>query len=255
MHLLSGTIFDDPTQLAVTLAVLFVAQTVYSLYGFGAGLLSVATLAFVIPDLGDVVALLLLVSLPTEIAIVWGRRRDVLLRDGRVLLVGIALGIPVGVFLLRSGADDPWLVQILGASLVAIALFFLFEERLEARTRSLPRGSRVGAGLASGVLAGLFGTGGPPLIFYLRAKRVPKDAFRVTLLALFLVTGVVRVPLYAATGLVDVATLLSALAVLPACLAGLFLGHRLHRVVPEADFRRGVSVLLGILGVLMLVRA
>jgi uncharacterized membrane protein YfcA len=251
--LLESTIFDSGAQLAVTLVVLFASQTVYALFGFGSGLLSVAVLAFFYPDLSGLVALLLLINLPTEVFVVHRDRRSVPWGELGLLLVALAAGIPVGALLLRAGAGERWLFLLLGALLLLFSAYFLLFER-PGPAPSLPRGSALGAGLASGVLAGLFGTGGPPLILHFRLRGMEKQAFRAALLAVFLVTGLVRFPVYIATGLVRLSTLWSALLVMPACLMGLALGQRLHVGVSQAAFRRATAVALGLLGLLLLAR-
>lgn len=251
--ILDHTLFDGGARLAVTLAVLFGSQVVYALFGFGSGLLSVAVLAFFYPDLSGLVALLLLINLPTEVFVVARDRRAVPWRELGPLLLALSAGIPAGALLLRAGAGERWLVQLLGVVLLLFSAYFLLLEKPGAPLRSR-RGSPIGAGLASGVLAGLFGTGGPPLILHFRLRGLPKQSFRAALLAVFLVTGLVRFPVYLAAGLIRLPTLWSALLVLPACLLGLALGQSLHLRVSERGFRRAAAVALGILGLLLLIR-
>ena len=74
---MAGTIFANPLECAVVCAVLMVAQAVYVLFGFGAGLIAVGSLALVITDIQDVVVVLLLVSLPAELMVVVGSWRRV----------------------------------------------------------------------------------------------------------------------------------------------------------------------------------
>jgi uncharacterized membrane protein YfcA len=251
--LIDQTVFDGGAQLAGTIAVFFLSQVVYSLYGFGAGMLAVAVLAFLFHDLADVVVLLLFTTFPTEAFVVWRDRAHVAWRELAVLLPGVALGAVGGTLLLDAGAGERWLFPALGAVLVLVAAYFLMAGE-ETRPRALPRGSASAAGVTSGVLGGLFGMGGPPVIIHLRVRGLDRRAFRASLLAIFLATGLVRLPTAVATGLAGRAIFVSALLVIPAGLAGLAIGHRLHLRVSERRFRQGVAVLLGLLGVLLLVR-
>ena len=57
-------------------------------------------------------------------------------------------------------------------------------------------------GLSSGLLTGLFGTGGPPLVLYYQLSGADKAAFRGNLMAIFLLMTLVRVPSYAGMGLI-----------------------------------------------------
>lgn len=251
--LLEQTVFDSGLQLACTLLVLLGAQIIYALFGFGSGLLSVAILAFLFPDLTSVVVLLLLVNLPTEVFVVWRDRRHIPFREMGLLLLALAVGTPLGAFLLRRGADEGWLLLLLGIVLILFAVFFLFLDG-PRMARRLPSTASAAAGLSSGVLAGLFGTGGPPLILYYRYRGLDKQAFRAVLLAVFLATSVVRIPTYFASGIAGVSSVASALLVLPVCLLGLVVGNHLHVTVSERSFRRGTALVLALLGILLLVR-
>ena len=68
-------------------AVLLVAETVYVLFGFGAGMIAVGCLALFMPELRDVVVLILLVNLPAEVFVVARDRRQVQWRVLRRVLV------------------------------------------------------------------------------------------------------------------------------------------------------------------------
>jgi uncharacterized membrane protein YfcA len=64
------TIFDSTPQFVIVCLILAVAEMVYVLLGFGAGLIAVGTMALLLPELKDAVVLLLLVNLPAELWVV-----------------------------------------------------------------------------------------------------------------------------------------------------------------------------------------
>ena len=104
----------------------------------------------------------------------------------------------------------------------------------------------------AGVLSGLFGTGGPPLIVWYHLRAEGKAAFRNNLMALFLLISLVRLPSYVANDLVTGERLYSSLLVLPAVFLGAFIGNRIHVQMSEKLFRTLVSALLIVLGLLQL---
>jgi uncharacterized membrane protein YfcA len=245
------TIFPSWTAYLATCAVLALAQAVYVLFGFGAGLIAVGTLAMLFPEIRDVVVLLLLVNLPAELGVVARSRGEIRWRGVAALLVGIFLGIPLGAYLLKTG-DPRFVLLLLGGFLIAVGAVFLgLPERRPVRW---PRWAVAPVGLVSGVLTGMFGTGGPPLIIWYRLQGLPKSAFRGNLMAIFLMMTVVRVPSYVVSGLVTEARLWSGLAVMPAALAGAWLGHRIHVRIAERTFQRLVSVVLVLIGLVLLLR-
>lgn len=242
-------IFDSLAQYLLTGAVLVVAQVVYVLFGFGSGLIAVGALALVFADLRDVVVLLLLVNLPAELWVAWHARREVHWRPILALGVGIGVGIPLGAWLLESQNPD-FILNILGVFLLLVGLLFL---RLPGAGLVQPPGwVAPPTGLLSGLLTGMFGTGGPPLIVWYHLAAPHKAAFRANLMTLFLLMTIVRVPSYAAAGLINPARVYSMVAVLPFVFAGAWAGHRLHLEVSEVWFRRLVSGLLVVLGVMQL---
>ena len=243
------TIFVSPAQYLIVSAVIVVAAAVYVALGFGAGLIAVGTLALVLPDIQDVVVLLLLLGLPAEILVVSTSWRHIRWRGILSLFAGIAVGIPAGSWLLRWG-EPTFLLVLLGVFLVVAGSAFLLAPK--RTVGCFPTWVSAPVGLSSGLLTGLFGTGGPPLIFYYQLQGVPKTVFRGSLMALFLGMTFVRVPSYALMGLITAPRLASTIAILPAMGLGAWLGHRAQLALDEATFRRMVSGALVVIGVLLL---
>jgi len=244
-------IFTDPLQYGLTCAVLVVAQAVYVVFGFGSGLIAIGSLALLFPELKDAVVLLLLVNIPAEILVTKQSWRDLHWRPIAGLGTGIVVGIPLGAHLLNTVAPGT-ILTTLGWFLVAVGLVFL---KLPPGGRLTPTAAAAPpVGLLSGVLTGLFGTGGPPLIVWFHLADVGKNAFRANLMAIFLLMTGVRAVSYAANGLITTPRLWSALLVMPAVLAGAWCGHRLHLKISERSFQRLVSGLLAVLGVMLLSR-
>jgi uncharacterized membrane protein YfcA len=245
------TIFHSPFEFAVTCAILVIAQLVYVMFGFGSGLIAVGSLALIFPEIRDVVVMLLLVNLPAELFITWKSRQEIRWKPIAGLGIGIAVGIPLGAWIL-STIDAGVILTILGWFLVAVGLIFV---KLPSGGRIIPPpGAAPPTGLLSGLLTGLFGTGGPPVIIWYHLTAPGKSAFRANLMTIFLLMALVRVPSYVATGLVTPPRLWSSLAVMPAVLFGAWLGHRLHMQISEQTFRRMVSLLLAVLGLLLLIK-
>jgi len=244
------SIFTSLPQLLLVCLILAVAEAVYVTLGFGAGLIAVGGLALLLPELRDVVVLLLLVNLPAELWVVWTSRRDIVWRGVLVLFAGIAVGIPVGTWLLRWGKPEI-LLTALGFFLVAVGAVFLILPA--TRRRTLPGWVAPPVGVLSGLLTGLFGTGGPPLVLYYQLGGAGKAAFRGHLMAIFLLMTTVRVPSYAVFGLITPTRMWSALLVLPAVLMGALIGNRIHLELGEEMFRRLVSGALVVIGLLLLI--
>jgi hypothetical protein len=244
-------VFDTWWQFAAASGVILVAQLVYVVFGFGSGLIAVGTLALVFPEIRDVVVVLLLVVLPAEAFVAIGSRHLIRWRQTGGLLAGVVPGVFLGTYVLKTGS--PTLVLgALGVFLLLMSgLFLLLRDGLRVRW---PRWVVPPTGLASGLLTGLFGTGGPPLIVFYHLAGLDKGRFRGNLMAVFVAMTLLRVVSYSGQGLITVERLWSGLAVLPASLLGAWLGQRVHVQISEPVFRRLVSGLLGVIGALLLVR-
>jgi uncharacterized membrane protein YfcA len=243
------TIFESLPEFLLVCLTLAAAEAVYVLLGFGAGLIAVGFLALLMPGLRDAVVLLLLVNLPAELYVVRTSWRRISWRGVMLLFLGVGLGIPFGSWLLRWG-DPGFLLTILGGFLVLVGVVFLFTPR--TLSNGWPGWVLPPTGILSGILTGLFGTGGPPLILYYQLGGADKSAFRANLMAIFLLMTLVRVPSYAAFGLITAPHLWSALAVMPAVILGALIGNRIHLGLSETTFRRLVSVALLLIGLLLL---
>ena len=106
-------------------------------------------------------------------------------------------------------------------------------------------------GLFSGVLGAIFGTGGPPVIVFLRTCRLDKTAFRSTIMTYFLSMSILRAGIYSTTGLLTADRALAAVMLLPGSIAGIIIGIIIHERISESQFRYVVAILLVGLGVLL----
>jgi len=249
---LSTTVFRTLPIYAATCGAMLVAEMVYILFGFGAGLIAVGSMAMLLEQVTDVVVMLLLLNAPPELYVVYTNRGSVTWRNVALICVGNLVGVPLGALALGWG-DTSFILVLLGGFLVlAGVVFLLLPERAEPVR--WPQWTGPPVGLLSGVLGGLFGTGGPPLILYYRLAQLDKAAFRGNLMAIFLLITLVRLPSYGFTGLITLDRAIGAAMVAPAALLGALLGNRIHVQVREVTFQRMVAVALLLIGALLLLR-
>jgi uncharacterized membrane protein YfcA len=245
------TVFGSWPELAVAGVIMLASEAVYVTFGFGAGLIAVGFLALILDQARDVVVLLMLVCLPVELAVVFASRKLIRWRGVLLVSAGIGIGIPPGAWFLKQGETGLILV-LLGAFLVLVGLAFVVMPQRGAL--KWPAWTASPVGVISGFLAGVFGTGGPPLVFYYRLQGLGKTSFRANLMAIFLVITAIRLPCYLVWDLITLPRLASAAAVLPAAALGALLGRRIHLGLSEPAFRRMVGAALVVLGLLLLVR-
>ncbi len=216
------------------------AGTVQGASGFGAGMVAMATLPFVW-SLQQSAAVMSAVGLAITSSLAWQLRKEVKTDELLRLLLPCLVGVPVGVtFLTRL--DGELVKAGLGAVLVGYGLYALFGKQPKA----LSAGWGWPIGLLAGMLSGAFQASGPPVVAYLTARGLEKDAFRGTLQAFFFLQGLLALGSYATAGIVNGQTLLWSASMIPTVLAGTFLGHKLAGKVDQETFR--TCILVGLLG-------
>jgi uncharacterized membrane protein YfcA len=244
------TVFNTPSDYILTCLILLAAQTIYVLFGFGAGLIAVGSLAMLIPAIRDIVVILLLISLPAELIIVTKSWKKISWSGILFILIGVGAGIIIGTLLLKIVRPNIILIVLAVFLILSGITFALSSFKLKSACSSWINPV---IGIISGVLSGLFGTGGPPLIFYFQLIGLEKSIFRGSLMAIFLVTALVRLPSYAVAGFITPERIWSAVSVLPAVFLGIWLGNRIHITISEEKFRKMVSIALVIIGLILLI--
>ena len=260
--------FPNITMFLLCALIMACAQLIYATVGFGAGMFAITLMAMLLPDLAGAVATLLLLTLVTEVWVLIHTWRHARLRLLAGLVPTMAVGLWLGTEILLAG-NVAVLKRLLGAVVLAAGVWFLYQQRKQgidshdeiAPAVAVPSPKRAGkswlslpAGLASGLLGGMFGTGGPPVIIFFKSHGLDKSAFRATILWYFLIMSGIRGATYLRAGILTTDILLAALWLLPPSIVGILLGMIVHRRLSERHFAAVVSTLLMILGSLLLIR-
>jgi uncharacterized membrane protein YfcA len=193
--------------------------------------------------------LVALVMLTTISGLLWRTRRDLDLRAAWQLLLSSALGIPVGLLLVRA-APETAVRGLLGVVLVGFGLYNLARPRLPTLRG---RAWVVPFGLAAGILGGAYNTNGPPVVLYGALRHWPAHRFRATLQGYFLPAALLICAAHAAAGLWSLEVFRLFALALPAVGLALVVGTRLSRRIPAERFGRVLYASLVVLGVLLLI--
>jgi len=227
--------------------VVFAAFVLRGLTGFGTALV-MAPLLTLFLDLKRTAVITAVLSVLNGVGLAYALRRDVAGRTFVLASASALAGLALGTYLLvtQPGALLKRSVGILTV-LFSVGLF-----RRGRRTfgppRLWPESVGVVAGLISGVLGGLFGTSGPPMVVYLSRRGVGIAAFRATLIAFFCVVDFTRLLGYAASGLLSGQLLLTCVLLLPVSFAGGYVGTRIYTRVNERAVRVVVAAALAVTG-------
>lgn len=227
------------------------AYTAFGLTGFGSTVIALPLLAHFFA-LKFAVPLLMLLDLAAFLLFGARARKRIQYAEIGWLVPFILAGMAAGLVLLIEVAEQKLLV-VLGSFLLLYAGYSLLRRGPPAR---LSRAWCAPIGLAGGVFSALFGTGGVLFAIYNAGRIRDKEELRATNAAMIVLSSLVRLVLFGAAGLLTQDGLLaSALVLLPALLAGVWFGSRLHAAVPAAGVVKAVYALLVIAGLLLLARS
>ena len=232
--------------MAAAAVAFFCGGLVKGVVGMGLPLTSIALLTLFV-DLRLAVPLMVVPILATNLLQSFrGGRFAELLGRYWLMLAGGAVGVWAGVAALYH-VDLSYLLCAFGAVVCAYSLINLFAVRLTLSERSLPVMSPV-VGVLSGVVAGITGSIGLPIVMYFQALGLSKDVFVQAAGIQFLITGsILAVALLHEHGLNAETLPISALAVAPAFL-GMAAGQWMRDRVSEDRFRTCLFIFLLLIG-------
>ena len=236
---------------ALLAAIAFLGALIFGVTGFGAALVTIPLATHFVP-LKFALALFVLADLAAALSVGLENPKNAVRAEWTrlvpMILVGTALGVTLLVNLPRAAG-----MLLLGAFVLAYAVFTLLPH---ARARVVSPAWAWVAGCAGGITSTVFGAGGPPYAIYLSQRGLTKEQFRATLGFATMTSISLRLAAFVLTGLLlDPDVWLRAIAVVPACLLGIWVARRIFRRLSRDALMRAVAVLLLASGASLIFRA
>jgi uncharacterized membrane protein YfcA len=238
--------------------VTFIAATLQTVTGFGFGLLCVPVFLWVLDSVAAI-HLVTLVTLVMSLAILPSARTRMVPKLLIILSTGVLVGSPLGI-LFSSQIDLSTLKATAAVVILSITLWnayqYLHRYFLEPTLRrQATKGSgkvQFGVGIASGVLGATLAMPAPLVMMYLSGTSYTKDEIRNTILVFFVVAYGVALGSQMAVQTIEPQTWKTAFSLCPVALFGVWLGHKLSKIVSPLYFRLIVFVTLIITSIAML---
>ena len=229
----------------------FLGALVFGITGFGAALVTIPLATHLVP-LPTALAIFVLVDLACALSVGLENPRNAVRTEWTrlvpMILVGTAVGVTLLVNLPRQAAT-----AALGTFVVLYALYSLTVSRQRKPVRANWAWL---AGFAGGITSTVFGAGGPPYVIYLSRRGLTQPQLRATLGFATMTSISVRAVAFLITGLLlEGKVWLTALAAIPAALAGIALARRIYRRVSLPLLLRLIYFVLLATGVSLLVKS
>ena len=245
--------FESIGWLAAVGVAVATAGFVQSAIGFGFAGIALAILSFFVEMHLANLIVSLSALLPLALSLVHYRSM-VEWPDLGAALLGAGLAMGPGVLIFRWAPAD-LLVRGTGVVILLIALDGLRRQPTESlEGQPARRGISFLVGVASGMLSGSVGIGGPPIAAYV--VRQPWSARRMKgfLVGFLFLVAIIKASALTVAGLMTWSIAGVAALVAPMACAGTVLGVRVSRRWPQARFRRIALCLLAAISIGMIVR-
>lgn len=240
-------------ELGLAAFMVLIAFTVRGMSGFGAGMVGIPLLAFVMP-VHTAVPMFSILVLTLFVFISIRDWKEVVREELRRLILPTLLGVAVGVVLLQQ-LDNRVLLRLLGGLLIVYASYATAVQLFGLPPLKCSRRWAFPAGFIGAVIDTVFsGGGGTLVVIYLHMRGVGRQPFRATVAVVWLVEIVARMVGYGAAGYYTTGTLLLCLLLLPMLWAGTWLGERAGNRISHDTFAKVMSALLALTGVMLLLK-
>jgi uncharacterized membrane protein YfcA len=235
----------------VLLLSLFIAfaYVVKGVSGFGEGMVFI-TLSLLFLDIKFILPIAAVLMLAADLYMIYHTRRDINRRAFYIMAVPVIIGVMAGAYML-SVLDSAILETALGIFIILFAIKMLFFDN--GRTaRRIRKSLGTVAGFFGGLLDGLLGTGGPPIVMYLSYSGLTKAAFRATCIMTFFVYHIFRILGYSYFNILTTETVQIGLLLIPGMILGSIIGMKIHPKLNERMFRKLIAVMLLVIGIALI---
>lgn len=218
--------------------------------GFGCTVLALPFAILLLGGVADAKPVLVLLAFVLNLGITLLARKRIVWREFWIILVLVAMGLPVGIWL-AGWLPEKVLKLTLAAFMAIIGVHGLLtigdgiSVKASRRTRALVSGFLP----IGGIIHGAFGSGGPLVVIYATRALGDKSVFRVTMAMAFLLINSCLIGTWTAQHVLTMRHVYVAAICLPFTLTGLFIGDNVHYRMPELAFKRMVYGVLAAGGV------
>lgn len=240
-------------QVAVAAVIAFGAFIVRGMSGFGAGLVAIPLLVFVLPIHTAVPMMALLVSVLFTFLTIRDRR-DVIWGELKLLVPPTILGVIAGALLFKN-LDSALLLRLLGIFIIGFALYVLAVHHFGLPQIRCSQRWALLVGFVGATVDTMFGGGGGTLVvIYMHLRGIGKIQFRATAAVLWFFEMIARLAGYALSGYYTLSTLLLVALLLPVLWAGTYVGEHISNRISQETFSKVLAVMLLLSGVSVLLK-
>ena len=229
----------------------FIASIIRGFNGFGFSATCISGFSFILPAI-EIVPIILILEVFISIFMapyIWNKIDWNFVFK---LLVGIAIGSPIGLYLLKYLSPETTHLYVC----LIIIFFSILLMRGYINKKINNNQSKIFTGIISGTLNGLTTLGGMPVALFLLITSIQPAVIRGSLAALFFLTDIYAFILSYFGGIVDMTTIYRTLPLIVVLPAGAFIGNKFFIKSKEKLYRKVVFyflIIISIFGILRII--
>ena len=225
----------------------FIQRTI----GFGFGIFIMTVLPFLMPSYAEAVTLSGMLSLTSATVVMVQYVKYVTWKRLLPMFAAFTVCSTIAIIMLDR-IEGPMMRHILGVMLIILSLYFsFFKEKLQKYIQPT-NGWLLGTGSVSGVMGGLFGMHGPPVVLYLVVSEPSKDHYMGMIQTYAVITNIVMLAVRAYNGYVTPMVGMTYLYALVGLAVGVMAGNWAFKRIPSKLFTYIVYAYIGISGAIIL---
>ena len=220
--------------------VCFFASLLQSIIGFGFAIISMPLLILIFPA-KTMAAVLALSSLVSRLQVVYKMKKYINFEIIIIPIIASLVGRTLGINLLMV-LNEEILKLILSLTIILIAAYFIFfRKKYKIKANSI-NGSIFG--MLSGVLGGMFNTGGPPIVTYYLSVLSDKYTYAGSIQFTFVIGNLYSVILHTIYGNFDISAISLVLISIFSVTLGSFIGCKVVKKVENINRLVYISMIL-----------
>ena len=225
----------------------FIQRTI----GFGFGIFIMTALPFLMPSYAEAVTLSGMLSLTSAAVVMVKYVKYVTWKRFLPITFAFIIFSTIAICMLDR-IEGPIMRRILGITLIFLCFYFsFFKDKLQKFIRPTAPW-QLGAGTLSGVMGGLFGMHGPPVVLYLIVSEPDKNHYMGMIQTYAVITNLTMLAVRAYNGYLTPAVGTTYIYALGGLAIGVLVGSWAFKHIPNKLFTYLVYTYIGISGLIIL---
>ena len=234
----------NQSEFLIILFIVFFASIIRGFNGFGFSATCISGFSFILPAI-EIVPIILMLEVFISVFMIPYIWSKIDWNFVFKLLIGIALGSPIGLYLLKYLSPETTHLSV-----CLIIIFFSILLMRGYTNRSINNDqSKIFTGVISGALNGLTTLGGMPVALFLLITSIQPAIIRGSLAALFFLTDVYAFILSFFAGIVDMTTIYRTIPLIIILPIGVFIGNKFFIKSKEELYRKVVFYFLIVISI------